>query len=51
MTILIKTVSRRAIVRALAVLPALPLLRRLPDPDPDEIVELDGWILKRSDLA
>ena len=51
MTILIKTVSRRAIVRSLAMLPALPLLRGLPDSDPDEIVEVDGWILKRSDLA
>jgi len=51
MSILIKTVSRRALVRALTMLPALPLLRRFPNPDADEIVEVDGWILKRSDLA
>lgn len=30
----------------------LPAARVLPEqPDPDEIVEADGWVLKRSDLA
>lgn len=58
-----KKMSRRTLVRALIALPALSLLRKLPaahagtswvDPsraDPDEIVEVNGWILKRSDLA
>jgi hypothetical protein len=43
--------SRRAIVRALIVLPALSLFRNQPVVDPDEIVEVNGWILRRSDLA
>jgi hypothetical protein len=50
-------------VQALIALPALSLFRKLPeadagpsriDPsqvDPNEIVEVNGWILKRSDLA
>jgi hypothetical protein len=51
-----KKVSRRAIVQALLAMPALRLFRKLPDidrphADPDEIVEVNGWILKRSDLA
>ncbi|UVK41778.1 hypothetical protein LHFGNBLO_000874 [Mesorhizobium sp. AR10] len=51
-----KKISRRAIVQALIALPALSLFRSLPDADPshadpDEIVEVNGWILKRSDLA
>jgi hypothetical protein len=49
--------SRRAIVQALIALPALKLLGNQPAPanadvvDPDEIVEINGWILRRSDLA
>lgn len=52
-----KKMSRRAIMQALIALPALSLFRRPPnaDPanadDPDAIVEVNGWILKRSDLA
>ena len=56
-----KKMSRRTLVRALIALPALSLFRKLPeanathsDPsraDPNEIVEVNGWILKRSDLA
>ncbi|MDX8491095.1 hypothetical protein [Mesorhizobium captivum] len=49
--------SRRTIVQALIALPALSLFRSqpaVPGPDettPDEIIEVNGWILKRSDLA
>ena len=56
-----KKTSRRTIVQALIALPALSLFRKLPDAnasdsdpsdaDPNEIVEVNGWILKRSDLA
>ena len=50
-----KKISRRTIVQALIALPALSLLRRPdtepPYADPNEIVEVNGWILKRSDLA
>lgn len=63
MSFFIKKMSRRTLVRALIALPALSLFRKLPeasagpsrlDPsraDPNEIVEVNGWILKRSDLA
>ncbi|MBZ9772739.1 hypothetical protein [Mesorhizobium sp. CO1-1-8] len=58
MSFIIKKMSRRALVQALIALPALSLFRKLPDtdaagpkPDPNEIVEVNGWILKRSDLA
>lgn len=54
-------ISRRTLVRAMIALPALSLFRKLPDADanasgmphanPDEVVEVNGWILKRSDLA
>ncbi|WP_176478994.1 hypothetical protein [Mesorhizobium sp. WSM3860] len=53
----IKKISRRTIMQALIALPALSLFRNQPavsDPngiDPDEIVEVNGWILRRSDLA
>jgi hypothetical protein len=56
-----RKMSRRTLVRAMIALPALSLLRKLPDAnasetgrssaDPDQIVEVNGWILKRSDLA
>ncbi|MET2829619.1 hypothetical protein [Mesorhizobium shangrilense] len=46
-----KKISRRGVVQALVALPALSLFRKLPDTAPDEIVEVNGWILKRSDLA
>ncbi|WP_421915137.1 hypothetical protein [Mesorhizobium sp.] len=46
-----KKMSRRAVVQALVALPALSLFRKLPDAPADEIVEVNGWILKRSDLA
>ena len=56
MSFFIKKISRRTIVQALIAMPALKLFRKLPDSDrpnadPDEIVEVNGWILKRSDLA
>ena len=56
MSFFVKKISRRAIVQALIALPALSLLRRQADTeppcvDPNEIVEVNGWILKRSDLA
>ena len=44
--------SRRAIVQALIALPALSLFRGQQGvADQDEIVEINGWILRRSDLA
>lgn len=47
-----KKMSRRAIVQALIALPALSLFRNQPAvADPDEIIEVNGWILRRSDLA
>jgi hypothetical protein len=51
MSFFTKGMSRRTIVQALIALPALSLFRKLPDADPDAIVEVNGWILKRSDLA
>ncbi|WP_198540227.1 hypothetical protein [Mesorhizobium sp. LCM 4576] len=53
----ISKMSRRAIVQALIALPALSLFRNQTasanhgEIDPDEIVEINGWILRRSDLA
>ncbi|MER8825230.1 hypothetical protein NKH73_01600 [Mesorhizobium sp. M0938] len=46
-----RKMSRRTIMQALIALPALSLFRKLPDADPDAIVEINGWVLKRSDLA
>lgn len=60
-----KEMSRRTIMQALIAMPALSLFRKSPDADavhpgasrvdaladPNEIVEANGWILKRSDLA
>ncbi|WP_198021665.1 hypothetical protein [Mesorhizobium sp. WSM3224] len=48
----LRKMSRRAIVQALIALPALVLFRNQPAvTEPDEIVEINGWILRRSDLA
>ena len=47
-----RKISRRAIVQALIALPALSLFRNQPIvAEPDEIVEINGWVLRRSDLA
>jgi hypothetical protein len=45
--------SRRALIQTLLALPALSLFKPLPAPAsmPDEIVEVNGWIVRRSDLA
>ncbi|MEO5755532.1 MAG: hypothetical protein ABIQ51_01630 [Mesorhizobium sp.] len=56
MSFFIKKISRRTIVQALIAFPALSLLRKPADTDSanagsNEIVEINGWILKRSDLA
>ncbi|MCV3206391.1 hypothetical protein OHD62_02400 [Mesorhizobium sp. YC-39] len=56
MSFFTKKMSRRMIMQALIALPTLSLFRRLPEAtstnaDPDAIVEINGWILKRSDLA
>lgn len=61
MSFFIKKISRRTLVQALIAVPALSLFRKLPEAnaaradvsraDPNEIVEVNGWILKRSDLA
>ncbi|MDX8442313.1 hypothetical protein [Mesorhizobium australafricanum] len=48
----IRKMSRRAIVQALIALPALSLFRNQPAAvDAEQIIEVDGWILRRSDLA
>jgi hypothetical protein len=46
-------ISRRGLLQALVALPFLSLFRRPVSArnDPNEIVEVNGWILKRSDLA
>ncbi len=51
--IAIAKLSRRSLVQALLALPAFALIRKapVPAPDPDEIVEVNGWIVRRSDLA
>ena len=51
-----KTFSRRGFLKAVTTVSALALLAKTtPKPDPrqlgNEIVEIDGWILMRSDLA
>jgi hypothetical protein len=46
-----KKISRRTIIQALLALPAFSLFRNTTKHAPDEIVEVNGWILKRSDLA
>ncbi|ESX49615.1 hypothetical protein NLY43_17825 [Mesorhizobium sp. C416B] len=56
MSFFIRKISRRTIVQALIAVPALQLFRKLPDgdrppADPGEIVVVNGWILKRGDLA
>jgi hypothetical protein len=56
MSFFTRKMSRRRLVQTLIGLPALSLFRKLPDSgapdtDPNEIVEINGWILKRSDLA
>lgn len=53
MTLFSKKISRRTLMQALLALPALSLFRKRKEAagDPDEIVEVNGWILKRSDLA
>lgn len=47
--------SRRAmlnqLVAAAAALPLIRLLPAAPNDQHDEWVEIDGWILKRSDVA
>jgi len=47
--------TRRRIVQAMLAVPALALFRHASDPlpalDADEIVEINGWILKRRNIA
>lgn len=43
--------SRRALLKLAAALPVLSIFGLAPRPDAsDEIVEIGGWILRRSDL-
>ncbi len=44
-------IPRRTMLQSLLALPAFALFRNAPVADPDEIVVVDGWILKRSDLS
>jgi hypothetical protein len=43
--------SRRHVLQALLATTALPLLPGFTGHSPNDIVEVGGWILKRSDLA
>ncbi|MCO5160590.1 MAG: hypothetical protein M9939_05610 [Mesorhizobium sp.] len=44
--------SRRRFLKALLLaLPAIALFKRIRPTRHDDIVEIDGWILKRSDLT
>ncbi len=50
--LLTRVLRRRTLMKALLALPAFSILRNLvPPTQTDETVEIDGWILKRSDLA
>ncbi|WP_292241372.1 hypothetical protein [Mesorhizobium sp.] len=51
MSFFTRRISRRTIMQALIAFPALSLFRKPPAADPDAIVEVNGWILKRSDLT
>lgn len=53
-----RAVERRTLLKVLLAVPAFTLFRSLPAPratpggmEDDEIVEIGGWILKRSDVA
>lgn len=59
---LARAARRRTLLKALLAVPAFSLFRSLPAPrampggmpggmEDDEIVEIGGWILKRSDVA
>jgi hypothetical protein len=50
--LLTRVLRRRTLVKALLAVPAWSLFRSVTPPaQTDETVEIDGWILKRSDLA
>ncbi|GLS40508.1 hypothetical protein GCM10010869_61050 [Mesorhizobium tianshanense] len=51
MSFFTRKISRRTVMQALIALPALSLVRKLPVADPEAIVEVNGWILKRGDLT
>lgn len=51
MSFFTRKISRRTVMQALIALPALSLFRKLPVADPETIVEVNGWILKRGDLT
>lgn len=46
-----KTSRRRLLKALLFALPALAIFKHVRPTRHDDIVEVDGWILKRSDLA
>lgn len=46
-----RSIRRRGLLAALLALPALALIARVTRPTAhDDLVEVDGWILKRSDV-
>jgi hypothetical protein len=53
MTLFKKNPTRRSVLQLFATLPAFAFLKPATAAagDPDEIVEVNGWILKRRDLA
>ncbi len=46
-----KHISRRAFAGLAAALFAIPFVRRFGPTRAEDIVEVNGWIVKRSDLA
>jgi len=47
----LKPLSRRLMLQAFVAVPALSLFRAFARPDADDTVEVNGWILKRSEVA
>ena len=45
-----KPSRRRFLATLLSLVPAFTLFRHIRPTEHDDIVEVDGWILKRSDL-
>lgn len=45
-----KPSRRRFLAALLSLVPAFTLFRHIRPTEHDDIVEVDGWILKRSDL-
>ncbi|MBA3447350.1 MAG: hypothetical protein H0T56_07045 [Pseudaminobacter sp.] len=42
--------TRRRFLQALLAIPAVAFFRNIRQSESDDMVEVDGWILKRSDI-